>query len=376
MPKLPSVKNIEGLEGKRVLLRASLNVPVESGEVKNSFRVQRALPTIKFLSEAGARVVVIAHLGKGEADSLEPVYRHLQSNLNIKWCPEVTGPVVKTAVDQLEAGGVLLLENLRSDAREKENDTGFAEELAALAEVFVNDAFAASHREHASLVKLPTLLPSYFGFNFIHEYEALSRAVNPPQPALFILGGSKFETKLPLVKEYAKRYSHVFVGGAHANDLFRAQGFEIGQSMVSNSNLEVAGLLEKENILLPVDVTVSGPNGTRLTTPEQVKDDEKILDAGPRTIVLLSEHIKASKLTLWNGPLGSYEEGFAKHTEDLAKVLAEHASYAIVGGGDTVASIQHLDIEDKFSFISTAGGAMLYFLEHGTLPAIEVVIKK
>lgn len=374
--RLPSVKDIQDLKGKRVLVRASLNVPIQDGVVTNQFRIMRAMLTINFLKTAGAKIIVIAHVGREATETLKPVHEVLQSLTPTQWCDTLTGDKAKEAVEVLQDGEVLLLENVRSDQRETANDMTLAEELANYAEVYVNDAFAASHRSHASLVGVATLLPAYFGFNFIHEYEELLKATTPGVPALFILGGAKFDTKMPLVEKYANTYTNVFIGGALANDFFVAKGLAIGTSLRSDIDLTGSPLVTRENILLPVDVTVQSEQGVRVTTPDDVKSSEKILDCGPKTIEMLTSYIDEAKTILWNGPLGDYEHGFNTETESLAKAIANASGYAVVGGGDTVAAIESLCLQEKFGFLSTAGGAMLTFLEHGSLPAIDVVINK
>jgi len=374
MKKLPNVKEIGDLRGKRVLLRASLNVPTVDGEVTNTFRLKRAVPTINFLKKTGARIVIIAHIGRESNATLKPVSKALNDLVAINWGPQLVGDETAAIVEKLQPGEAVLLENLHSDERETAGDRSLAEDLAAYADIYVNDAFAASHRPHASLVELPKLLPSYFGFNFIHEYEELLKAMEPSEPSLFILGGAKFETKLPLVEKYANKYTTVFIGGAHANDIFKAKGLEVGKSLVSGVDLNKTSLLDHSNIMIPSDVTVKGESGSRVVTPEEVKPEESILDAGPKTVEILGKYIKEAKMILWNGPLGDYEHGFDETTRALAKEIAAAPGYSVVGGGDTVASIEELNLEEKFNFISTAGGAMLTFLETGTLPAIDAVM--
>ena len=372
--KLPSIKDIPELQGKRVLLRASLNVPVADGEVVNQFRIMRALPTINYLRQQGARVTVVAHIGRDPKDTLKPVYDILETLIAASWCDTVSGKSAAKTAAAVKDGEVLLLENVRSDDREKLNDESFAKELASYGDVYVNDAFAASHRSHASLVGVPEHLPSYFGFNFIREFEELTKAAKPTEPSLFILGGAKFDTKLPLVDKYANTYTNVFIGGALANDMYKARGLEIGTSLVSDVDLKNTAIMNHLNILLPVDVTVKGKDGVRVITPDDVKPDENILDSGPKTVEMLADYIAEAKTILWNGPLGDYEHGFNTETESLAKAIAESDAYTIVGGGDTIAAIESLCLQDKFSFLSTAGGAMLTFLEHGSLPAIDAVV--
>lgn len=373
---LPSIKEIKELSGKKILLRASLNVPVSDGVASNQFRIMRALPTINFLRNAGAKVIVVAHIGRESKETLEPVFDVLKSAVGAIWCGSVVGEKVESAVESLSDGDVLLLENLRSDEREKSNDEGFAKELASHADIYVNDAFAASHRSHASLTQLPTLLPAYFGFNFLHEYEELMKAMEPAEPSLFLIGGAKFQTKQPLLEKYASKYTNIFVGGALANDIFKAKGLEIGKSLVSDVDLSGSSLMSHLNLLLPVDVTVNGgKRGILVTTPDDVKPDETIADAGPKTIEMLDTYISEAKTILWNGPLGNYEQGFIVETERLAKSIAGASAHTVVGGGDTIAAIESLGLQEKFGFMSTAGGAMLVFLETGTLPAIEAVMK-
>jgi len=368
---LPVITDVADLRGKRVLVRTSLNVPVKDDAVMNDFRIRRAMATIDYLVGEGARVILIAHIGRERTDSLESVYQTMRRRMSLSWCGDFD--TAGASIEKLENGEVLLLENLRSHNGEIANDEGFAKELASFADVYVNDAFAASHRAHASIVGVPKHLPSYIGLTFSREYEALVDARTPEQPSLFILGGAKFETKAPLIKKYADIYDRVFVGGALANDFFKAKEYEVGTSLVSENGV-AEELLQKENILLPIDVTVQNAEGqTRITTPDNVQGDETILDAGPETIKMLDTYIDEAKTILWNGPLGSYEKGFSEYTEALAQKIAESDAQSVVGGGDTIASIAKMNIEDDFTFLSTAGGAMLVFLEIGTLEGIEAL---
>ncbi len=375
--KLPELKDIKELKGKTALLRAALNVPLKDDAVLNQFRLMRALPTINYLKDKGARTVIIAHQGREKSESLKPVHEVLSGIVGAKWCPSVTGKEVEQAVKELKDGEVLLLENLRSDERETANDKKFAKELASYADVYVNDAFSDSHREHASIVGVPMYLPSYFGINFAGECRELSKAMKPKSPSLLILGGAKFETKLPLIDAYANTYTDVFIGGALANDIFKAKGYEVGRSRISDIDLRDSALLNHLNLLLPVDVRVKSERGIiRVCEPDGVKADETILDAGPESIKMLDGYITNAKFILWNGPLGDYEQGFVEETEKLAKLIAKAEGYSIVGGGDTIASIESLALQDQFGFLSTAGGAMLTYLEKGTLPGIEAVVGK
>lgn len=373
MDELKKISDCGDLQGKYVLVRTALNVPVSDGEVVNQYRIARALPTLEFLTKAGARVIVVAHIGRDPEETLKPVYEVLSGMMPVIWSPALLGDEVKRKRDALKDGEVLMLENLRRDPREKVGDMSLAEDLASLADIFVQDAFAVGHREHASVVCLPKLLPSYAGINFVLEYEELKRSLEPEHPSLFILGGAKFETKMPLVEKFLDTYDHIFIGGALAHDMLVAKGKEIGQSLRSEIDLTGSPLLENDKILLPTDVVVKCGDDTRVTTVDDVRPDEMIMDAGPETSNMLTLFTKGAKTILWNGPLGNYELGFSEGTEFLAKTVAESEAYSVVGGGDTVASIESLGIAGNYGFLSTGGGAMLAFLEHGTLPAIEAL---
>lgn len=375
MPKtLPKLSDLPDVRGKYVLVRAGLNVPLVNGVVSNQFRIVRALPTINTLRAAGARVVVAAHIGRDTTDTLAPVYTTLKEHIPVTWAGGVTGDIVTGARNAMKDGDVLLLENVRSDEREKKNDPTFAAELAALADYYVNDAFSASHREHTSLCAVASLLPAFFGHNFMHEFVELEKARTPKAPGLFILGGAKFDTKMPLVELFIEHYDHVFVGGALANDFFKARGLEVGTSLVSDIDLSSSPLLTHSKILTPVDVVVAKGGARRVCAPEEVTPEESILDAGPATVEMLKEHVVNAKTILWNGPLGNFEAGYGEYTKSLACEIAASSAYAIVGGGDTIAAIESLDCQESYGFMSTAGGAMLTYLEKGTLPAIDVVV--
>lgn len=359
------------IRGRRVLVRASLNVPLTTEGVRDDFRIAAACETIQYLVARGARVILLAHIGRDPEESLEPVYAALAERVVTRWAGGLLGEDVRAAAHALMDGEVLMLENVRSDPREVENDAGFARELAALGEYYVNDAFADSHRTHASIVALAGELPAYAGLLFEREYRELSRASTPEHPALFMLGGAKFETKLPLVSAYVERYEHVFIGGAIANDFLKAKGYPVGRSLVSDVDLVGSPLLSNPRILIPQDVVVAGPTGRSAKALEAVLPDESILDVGPETVAALAPVIAAAKTILWNGPVGNYENGYVEGTNALAELVAAASGTTIVGGGDTLAALEATGRIEKFDFVSTAGGAMLEFLEKGTLPGIE-----
>jgi 3-phosphoglycerate kinase len=372
--QLPAVTDITDLKGVRVLLRSGLNVPLKDGKVANPFRLKKAIETIDFLKSAGARVIIVAHIGRDKTESLRPVYDALSMLTPCGFAPDWWSAETKTLLDAMIDGDAVLLENVRQFDGETENDPGLAQKMAGLADVYVNDAFADSHREHASIVGVCKYLPSYAGFLFAKEVAQLSKALAPQHPSLFILGGAKFETKEPILRACLPLYDAIFVGGALAHDFLRARGLPIGTSLASDDVRGVDDLVSNPKIILPVDVMVRSQWGVFVKTPDEVHEDEKIVDCGPATIALLQEKIQNAKCVLWNGPLGNYEEGYAARTEELAKIVADANGVSIVGGGDTVASIDALNLEEKFTFVSTGGGAMLDFLADGSLPSIDAII--
>lgn len=362
------------LKGKRVVARLDLNVPISNGNIEDDFRIVQALPTLEFLRKAGAKIIIISHLeGKGET-TLAPVFTYLQKKFPLTFIQKYPSVELTSAIETMKDGDVILLENLRLDPREKANDDSFAKELAALGDVYVNEAFSASHREHASIVGIPKFIPGFAGLLFKREVENLSRAFNPAKPFLFVLGGAKFGTKMPLVKKFIKNADKIFIGGALANDFFREQGYEVGRSVVSEeAEPGLKELLTNNKVVIPMDVIVENDRGRMVKIPEQVSADDVIWDAGTASVAQLKELVLASRFVLWNGPLGNYEIGFKDATENLAKIIAESKIESIVGGGDTVAAIQTLGLQDKFTFLSTAGGAMLDFLVNETLPGIKAI---
>ena len=329
---MKSILEAGDLKGKKVLVRVDWNVLIEDGKVVDDFRIKKSLSTLEYLKGAGAKVVIATHLEPEDTDT----------------------KLLQTYVPK----GMKLLENLRTNPGEESNSKEFAEKLASKINIYVNEAFSVSHRRHASIVGVPLYLPSCIGLQFALEIKELSKAFYPKKPFLLILGGAKFDTKLPLLKKFIHIADCIFVGGALANNFFKEQGVDIGRSLASEGDFGLKALLNTGKIILPEDTIIK---------------DGKILDAGPRTMENLKSIISASKLVLWNGPLGGYENGYKVATLALAKIISESSCESIIGGGDTIASIKELDLFDKFSFVSTGGGAMLDFLATGTLPGIEAL---
>jgi len=378
------VRDIKILENIPVLVRAALNVPLENGKVVNDYRLRRALPTIRYLAEHGARVILISHLGEKGTETLSPVAEALGALIpHVSFFGETVGKGARAAVRDLLPGKILVLENLRRHKGEQENDLAFAKELAALADIYVNDCFDTSHRRHASLVGVPKLLPSYAGLLLLEEVRALTGALNPASPSLAVIGGAKFSTKEAVLDTLLKKYDTVYVGGALANDFLKAAGREVGKSLVSETeSTGIRRLLANPKLKIPVDLRVvpssashalNAPAEARTSAVDGVGKEETILDHGPATTRMLAEFAREAKTILWNGPLGNYENGFIDATNDFARAAANSSAHTVVGGGDTIASIQNLGLLPRFSFVSTGGGAMLDFLAKGTLPGIEAL---
>ena len=379
----PLLTDQTNLHGKRVLVRLDLNVPMRAAagggmEVADNFRIRKAIPTLAFLREWGAKIVVISHIGRKPEDSLAPVAPRLQELLGVKVRLVETFGEARTATAGMRGGEVVLLENLRRWEGEEKNDPEFAKSLASLGDIFVNDAFSVSHREHASLVGVPKFLPSCAGRQFAEEVRHLSLAFSPDHPFLFILGGAKFETKIPLLKRFEDLADAVFVGGALGNEILRARGEPIGRSVVEEPIPEYVADLARNAKLIPIldAVVISGQETETKHRIKQIKNiapDEAIVDAGPETVKKLCESINQAHFILMNGPLGWYEKGFDAATGEVLKAIARSRAVSILGGGDTAAMVDKMRLERHFSFVSTAGGAMLDFLADGKLPGITAL---
>jgi len=375
--KLPTVKDIKNLKGKRVVLRLDFNVPIKNGKIVETMRIDRAMPTVAYLVKKKARVIILSHIGKDASSSLKPVVQYLNKKIKVGFVPDFRTEQAHKVVDGLPEGGVVVFENLRLDDRETENDPEFAKYLASFGDIFVNDAFAVSHRSHASVVGITKYLPSYIGLLVADEIKNLSLALKPRHPFLFIIGGAKFETKMPLLKKFMKIADQIFVGGILANDFFNDIGLEVGKSFVDKYDFKLTPLLKKGKIILPSDVVVKIGDSKKIAVKriDELSQDDSIMDVGPETIKNFASEIKNTKLIVWNGPLGYYEGGFDKGTIALLKLITESKAVSIIGGGDTAVMVEKLGIADKLSFVSTGGGAALDYLANGKLPGIDAVLK-
>ncbi len=395
MTKLPTVKDIKDLKGKRVVLRLDFNVPMKNGKIVETMRIDRVMPTLQYLVKKKARVIILSHIGKDASSSLKPIVRYLNNlpatasvlnkkkssdgrreTMNVGFVPDFRTDNARKVADGLQEGGVVVFENLRLDDREIENDQEFAKYLASFGDVYVNDAFAVSHRAHASVVGITKYLPSYIGLLVEDEIKHLSLALKPKHPFLFILGGAKFETKMPLLKKFMKLADNIFIGGVLANNFFHDTGLEVGKSVVDKHSFKLTPLLKKGKIILPSDVMVkSSDNKMSVKNAGELSASDSIMDVGPGTIKNLAPILKRAKLIVWNGPLGYYEGGFDKGTIALLKAITETKATSIIGGGDTAVIIEKLGISNKLSFVSTGGGATLDFLADGKLPGIDAIMK-
>ncbi|MEK7090749.1 MAG: phosphoglycerate kinase, partial [Patescibacteria group bacterium] len=375
MIKLPGLP--KNLKEKRILMRVDFNTPCRMGKVEDDFRIQKTLPTISDALKRGNNVILISHL---EERDKTPTFLSVAAYLRghglkyLRFVEDIAGDQARRAAVRMGNSDVLLLENLRKDPREKDNDSDFARQLAGLADVFVNEAFSASHREHASIVGVPKFLPSFAGPLFLEETKRLSKAFRPSHPFLFVLGGMK-PIKLLLLEKFLPKADAVIVGGTMANTLLAAKGLAVGKSQIEKESIPdiKKSVLESVKILFPLDVGVEnkGRKGTKKFS--EIDAEDNIFDLGPETMRQAESLIKNARFVLWNGPLGYVEKGFDLSTRQLARSLIKSKAETIVGGGDTVAFLRKEKILNKFSFVSTGGGAMLEFLANGTLPGIEAL---
>lgn len=368
-----SIQELRDIAGQRALVRVDFNVPLQNGKVVDDFRIKKSLSSINFLRERGAKVILISHLGKGE-QSLEAVAEALGRYIPVKFLKNILGFETRKAVREMADGEVVLLENLRQYPGEQGKDPSFADDLAKLGDFYVNEAFPVSHREDSSIVLVPKLLPAYAGMQFEEEVKNLSKTFkNPERPFLFILGGAKFSTKIPLVEKFLNIADTLFIGGSIASDFLQAQGREIGESLAEGGSFWPPEVLASKKIVLPQDVIVEHGTSAGNKKVSEISREDNIIDVGEQTLKKLESYIKKSKLILFNGPLGRYESGGAQATKKVLQMMAASDAKSIIGGGDTLALVSELLMLDKFYFVSTGGGATLEFLANGTLPGIKAL---
>jgi phosphoglycerate kinase len=386
-----SVTDID-VKGKRVLVRVDYNVPIKEGKVADDTRIVAAMPTLKYLLDHGAAVILCSHLGrpKGAPDpqySLRPVAEYLSGLLGkpVAFAEDCIGPAAEKAVQALKPGDVLLLENTRFHAGETKNDPQMARQLAALADIYVNDAFGSAHRAHASTEGVAKFLPAVAGFLMEKEIKYLGQAIaDPKQPFIAILGGAKVSDKIGVIRNLLHKANQVLIGGGMANTFFKAQGYPVGDSLAEDEVLDTARELIKAGgtrLRLPVDVVIAdafdNDAHSKIMAMGPVPDGWRILDIGPETIAAYHKAVQGAGTIVWNGPMGVFEfPNFAKGTFAVAKAVAESGAISIVGGGDSVAAINESGLSDRITHISTGGGASLEMLEGITLPGLAALLDK
>ena len=402
MPELKTIDDLTkgkaSLKGKKILVRVDLNVPMDKGRVSDDTRITRILPTIKKLVEQKAKVILLSHFGRPEGEfvrdfSLAPLVDVLSDHLDmeVRFGVDCVGVLAKLAVDGMKEGEVLLLENLRFHKEEKENSKAFAKEIASLGDYYVNDAFACSHRKHASIVGLAELLPSAAGLLMEREIKHLSDVmVEPKKPVAAIVGGSKVSTKIDLLKSLVKKVDYLFIGGGMANTFLHAKGFKVGQSICEKSlkstALKIIEQAEKRGceIMIPSDAivapTLSESPKCKVVSVKNIPEKEMILDIGPRTVHEWGTKLENCKTVVWNGPLGAFEViPFDVGTTSVARVISgltgSGSLKSVAGGGDIIAALSRGGLRHSLTYISTAGGAFLEWLEGKDLPGVKVLRK-
>jgi phosphoglycerate kinase len=400
-PSLDNIKNITSADvhGKRVLVRADLNVPMSGGEVSDATRIERFLPTVKDLAARGAKVVILSHLGrpKGKPEakySLKPVadkVAQMLPGVTVVFGEDCVGAAAEEAVAKLQPGQIAFLENLRFHEAEEKNGADFAAGLAKLGDIYVNDGFSVSHRAHASTEGVAHLLPAYAGPSLMAEVNALRAALDQPErPVAAVIGGSKISTKIDVLVQLVKKMDYLIVGGGMANTFLFAKNVGIGKSLCEKDQIETVNAILSQaaasgcKIVLPTDAVVAtefkANAETKVVPVSQVPEDAMILDVGPASVATFTECLSACKTLLWNGPVGAFEvEPFGEGTFALAREAAKLTEAGklttIAGGGDTVAALNAAHVTEKFTYVSTAGGAFLEWLEGRTLPGVAVLAR-
>lgn len=391
-----TVRDVE-LKGKKVLCRCDFNVPMKDGEITDDFRIVSSLPTVKYLIEQGARVILMSHMGKPKGEpkpelSLGPVALRLTELLGqeVKFisCPTVISDGVREMAEGLSDGEVMLLENTRYIAEETKSEEPFTGELASLGELFVNDAFGTAHRDHSSTAGIARYLPTVSGFLIEKEVKFLGDALDKPErPFVAIMGGAKVGDKIPVIENLMKKVDTIIIGGGMTYTFFKAKGYEIGKSILDSDSIELSGeLLRKAEaagvkIMLPVDTLCtddfSENNVIEVYDADKIPAELMGMDIGPKTIALYEEEIAKAKTIVWNGPMGVFENPkFEAGTKAVAQALADSDAVTVIGGGDSAAAVEQFGLKDRMTHVSTGGGASMEFLEGKVLPGIACIEEK
>lgn len=368
-----TLPDLRTLKGKRVIIRVDWNLPLdEKGEIADFSRYNVTVPFLKHLSSSGVKMIIISHFGE-KGESLSKVAEHATKDLNfIKFTPSFSFEELGMLSRGLEEGEAILLENIRLFEGETDNSPSLTQSLSTLGDIFINDAFSVSHREHASVVGLGSAMFSYFGPTFTRELEHLEEALNPKAPALFVIGGAKISTKINLIKTYLDKGVKVFVGGAMVHNIWKERGLEIGKSLYDANYKLPESLINHPLLLTPVDVVL---HDGKVVPIDRIPTDGIVVDCGNETVSMLNQVMTLSNTVIVNGPLGLYEKGWLHGTEQILTKLSSSTAKSYIGGGDTVTVAHKLNLLNSFTFISLGGGAMLDYLASGTLPGINAVTK-
>ncbi|MCK5416418.1 phosphoglycerate kinase [Candidatus Parcubacteria bacterium] len=388
--KIKSIKNFKKLKGKKILVRVDFNVPIRNGKVKDEYKIVRHLPTIRFLQRHNCKIILMSHLGRpisGVRDdnlSLLPVIKRLGEILDkdIKLIIGFDEFKDGSEIGRMEDGDIVMFENLRFNEGEKENSSIFAKKLTKFADIYVNDAFAVSHRAHASVAVIKNYLPSYAGLLLEKEIKNLAKVLKPKNPLVVIIGGVKLKTKLALIENFSKKADKMLIGGAMANNFFVAHGLEVGKSLTTKEGIEIVKRLKIKNVIIPIDVVVSTHrDGGNIVVKSinKVKKNDYIFDIGPETIKLYSNFIRKANTLVWNGPMGKFElKSFRAGTMSIAQLLATRSggrAFGVVGGGETVESLKMSKMIDYVDWVSTGGGAMLSYLGGEKMPGLKGIVR-
>jgi len=383
--KLKSIRGeVKKIAGRDIFLRVDFNAPIKDGKIRDESKIISALPTIRFLLRYKCRIILGTHLGNPAGKKVKNLsVRPLAARLNqllgsnkVKFVNEITENIVQKEFEKIKPGQILFLENLRFNKGEEANDKKFACALAKMAEAYVNEAFSVSHRAHASISAIRKFLPAYAGILLEKEIANLDRIKNPIKPLVILMGGAKIKTKINLIKNLKEKASKILIGGALANNFFKAMGLEIGKSLFDKESVVIAKkLLKNKKIVLPLDVTVSAKRGAMVRIIGEVEKEDTIFDIGPKTISLYAKIIKEAKTIVWNGPVGAFEKPhFQCGTMALGQVIAARSrgkTFGVVGGGETLEALKMTKMENYVDWISTGGGAMLAYLGGEKMPGLS-----
>jgi len=394
--KVKSIKDIKNLRGKRILLRCDFNVAIKDHKIIDDFKIVQTLPTLRYLINKGAKVIIITHLGRPKTSNksqvtnnkkytVKPIIVRLNKLLDkkVKYLENFLSEDTEDAVDKLKNGQILVLENIRYYPEEKKNDKKFAKKLASLADVYVNDAMAVSHRAHASISAIQSFLPSYAGLLIEKEIINFNKIIRPQQPLAVIIGGAKIETKVPVIKKLSKKASVIFIGGMISYDFLAALKLSTGKYKVDTKNKKLAKKLLSKKIILPIDFitsnTKTGKGKAQVIAADEIPKDSWQFDIGPETIRFYAQHLKQAKTIIWNGPMGMFENNkFKNGTLSIARVVASVSrgkAFGVVGGGETVVALKKTKMLEHVDWVSTSGGAMLAYLAGEKMPGLQKIIK-